>query len=283
MRSIDIVLLALVAGCGAAPPPAPVKRVPAWTVIDAKGVFTFASPLRVTELRSRGIDSLVGRYKVGECDFRFDHGDHSNSLTPWALSWPADYRHRATTLSGMRARWATWSRKQNSEREPYAVAVHLPYLTVFADCPRAGLLGQMIAVLETIQMTKLLPADDREIPPHGGAQWAAANGCSIDRAASGKLTIHVTEDGRPAADAFVTAVAEGWPEDGSEMLSGGTNALGIVELDGAIDAKYKIVISQSLTTVVDGHETLHAGMTASGAVCRGVGPGDRGRVSLGRY
>ena len=54
-------------------------------------------------------------------------------------------------------------------------------------------------------------------------------------------------------------------------------------IEGAIGSPYELQISRSLTRVVDGQETVSAGVTAAGATCHGIVRGSRVSVRLGRY
>ena len=261
------VALCVIAACGSAPvqhtaQPTGLQRV------DAKGIFEFEAPAPVRELKTHGIDSLVGAYEVGGCRLYFDYGDYSNDVTPWSVYWPADYRYRVGTLDGHPTRWATWSATRDDGTVVFSAALHVfSGLTVFADCPRADLVPAAVHVLETIRTHAPIPVDDRRGAPHGPPTWSAPDvTCRTETWPAKGSTIAVTvvdEHERPVDNAFVYIAV------GLAITDASSDRSGNATLDIA-PGTYDVRADVSATRLMGNAVATLSGMTEAGGWCRGV-------------
>lgn len=248
------------------PPVTPTHRTSAVVQIDAKGVFTFEAPPPVRELRRRGIDSLVGAYDVVGCTLRFDFGEYSNELTPWALVWPRDYQSRVGRIGNAPARWARWT-----EEGTHNVALHVHSgLTIFATCPSADLVPGAMRVLETVVLRRPVPQRHGAPLPLGTRAWTTPEPhCAATQHPSRGAAIVVRvvdEDGRPVERAFVF----NYERPGITELDELTDKRGVVVFRGVVPATYDVGVSVSLTPREGDMVIEHVTSTATGAMCRDV-------------
>jgi hypothetical protein len=78
------------------------NRPEGWTTIDVRGLFSFDVPPNAKEDPVQGIDSLVGRYRIGDIELGYDYGAYSSPLEEFSSEagyarntvevdgWPAD-------------------------------------------------------------------------------------------------------------------------------------------------------------------------------------------------
>lgn len=69
-----------------------------WITVNVRGLFSFDAPPSATEEPVQGIDSLVGKYRIGDIELGYDYGAYSSTLGEF--SGEAGYARRSVTVDG---------------------------------------------------------------------------------------------------------------------------------------------------------------------------------------
>ena len=72
-----------------------------WNTVDVRGLFSFDVPPSAEEDPVQGIDSLVGKYRIGDIELMYDYGAYSSTLEEFNSD--DGYARRTVSVDGWTA------------------------------------------------------------------------------------------------------------------------------------------------------------------------------------